>query len=62
MKVCVNQENCIGCGMCIDVCPEAFEYNADSKSELKKGINLDVLEDKIKEAQSVCPVDAIEIE
>lgn len=62
MKVCVNQENCIGCGMCIDVCPEAFEYNSDAKSELKKDVNLDTLKDKVQEAQSVCPVDAIEIE
>ena len=33
VAVPANEEACIGCGMCIDVCPEVFEYNDDSKSE-----------------------------
>ena len=61
MKVKVNQ-NCIGCGMCIDICPEVFEYNDGGLSSAKLEEVGDELKDKVAEAQSVCPVDAIEAE
>ena len=62
MKVCVNQESCIGCGMCIDICPEVFKYGSDDKSEAISPEVPSGLEEKAKEAKDVCPVDAIEIE
>lgn len=62
VKVCVNQEACIGCGMCIDICPEVFKYNSDDKSEAAVQEVPSDLEDKAAEAKDVCPVDAIEIE
>lgn len=62
MKVCVNQESCIGCGMCIDICPEAFKYNSEDKSEAISETVETGLEDKVLEARDVCPVDAIEAE
>lgn len=61
MKIKVNQETCIGCGMCVDVCPELFKLNDDYKSEC---INSEVskeLTDKAQEAVEVCPVEAIEV-
>lgn len=61
MKVKVNQ-NCIGCGMCIDICPEVFEYNDDGLSRAKSEEVSDSLKDSISEAQETCPVDAIEVE
>ncbi len=61
MKVKVNQ-NCIGCGMCIDICPEVFEYNDDGLSRAKSEEVSDSLKDSISEAQEACPVDAIEVE
>lgn len=61
MKVCVDQENCIGCGMCIDICPEGFKYNDENKSEAISEEVESGMEDKISEAADVCPVDAIEL-
>lgn len=61
MKVKVNQD-CIGCGMCIDICPEVFEYNDDGLSRAKSEEVSDSLKDSISEAQETCPVDAIEVE
>jgi ferredoxin len=29
MKAIVDKDLCIGCGLCVDVCPEVFEMNAD---------------------------------
>ena len=29
MKAIVNQDTCIGCGLCISTVPEVFEVNAD---------------------------------
>lgn len=61
MKVRVNQE-CIGCGMCIDMCPEVFEYNDEGLSAAKSEEVSDSLKDSVLEAQEACPVDAIETE
>ena len=33
MKAIVNQDSCIGCGLCISTVPEVFEVNADGKAE-----------------------------
>lgn len=62
MKVKVNQETCIGCGMCIDMCPEVFEYNDAGLSSPKSEDMEDSMKDAIVDAQQACPVDAIEVE
>ena len=66
MKVNVDQEVCIGCGMCIDICPDVFKFNEDSKSEvIPEVLAEDLAEDvktKMQEAKEVCPVDAIVVE
>ncbi len=61
MKVKVNKDACIGCGMCIDICPEVFRYDEDEKSEVIQGEVTEELEDGAGEACEACPVDAIEI-
>ena len=61
MKVKVNQE-CIGCGLCIDMCPEVFEYNDEGLSCAKSEEVGDELKDAVTEAQEACPVSAIETE
>lgn len=61
MKVKVN-ENCIGCGMCIDMCPEVFGYNDEGLSSVKSEEVSDELSGAVADAQGTCPVDAIEVE
>ena len=63
MKINVSQEGCIGCGMCIDICPEVFKYNDDFKSEVIPEMSAQELSEeltaKVTEAKEACPVDAI---
>jgi ferredoxin len=61
MKVMVDEETCIGCGLCSETCPEVFEM-ADDKAIVKVD---KVPENAIKtcrEAAENCPVEAIQIE
>ncbi len=62
MKAIVDQEACIGCGMCIDICPEVFAYDDNSKSETIVDEVPEASQDKSTEAKEICPVDAIKIE
>ena len=34
MRVTVDEETCIGCGLCTEDCPEVFEMN-DDKARVK---------------------------
>ena len=59
MKAYVDQDACIGCGVCVDICPEVFSLNDEGLAEASTDeIDESVLE-KVKEAQSECPVDVI---
>lgn len=62
MKPSVDKEKCIGCGFCAGVAPEVFRLNEESKAEVIEGIDYSQFEDKIKQAQEGCPVQAISIE
>lgn len=57
-KVTVDQELCIGCGACANLCPEVFELQDDGKSsvldETGAGCDVDV-------AANSCPVGAIKV-
>lgn len=59
MKTKVDQEKCIGCGLCTNLCPGVFEFDADNKSQVKNGADFDKNKDCIKEAIDSCPVVAI---
>ncbi len=61
MKAMVNDE-CISCGMCIDICPEVFSYNDEEKSQAIEGEIPADLEEKVTEAAGACPVEAIKTE
>lgn len=61
MRVLVDPELCIGCESCVDLVPEVLEM----KDELAIVIAEDVpedLEEKVREAAEICPVEAIKIE
>jgi len=60
MPVKVNKEKCIGCGLCVSLCPDVFEIGEDGKSQIIKGADLGKNEKCIKEAKEGCPVQAIE--
>lgn len=59
MKVTVDQDLCISCGLCISTCDEVFHWNADDRAE---AVSTDVpaeLEQDVQEAIDGCPTEAI---
>ncbi|NQS76028.1 MAG: ferredoxin [Peptococcaceae bacterium] len=59
MRVTVDQELCISCGACIDVCPEVFDWNDDDKAHSIVDEVPEELEDEAREALESCPTEAI---
>ncbi len=62
MKASVDKELCLGCGLCVEVCPEVFEMNEDNKAETKVDPVPPEAEESCREAADQCPSSAIKIE
>lgn len=59
MRYFVN-EDCIGCGLCVNTCPEVFEMTDEGVARASEE-DVDVTaEASAKEAMEGCPVEAIE--
>ena len=59
MKVKINEEECIGCGACVSLCPEVFDFNDEGYATAKKEEISEELSQKVIDALESCPVDAI---
>lgn len=59
MKFIVDEELCVGCGACEDVCPEVFQVGDDGKAHVIMETVNNELEKKAVEAENSCPVMAI---
>jgi len=64
MCAIVDEETCIGCGRCVEICPEVFELDGEiAVNKLGEGNEIPSLyEQACEEAASECPVEAITIE
>lgn len=58
MKVRVDPDICIGCGLCTNTCPEVFEMQGDKAVAKVSAVPKDA-EDTCKKATEECPVTAI---
>jgi ferredoxin len=59
MKVYVDQDLCISCGLCISICEDVFHWNDDEKaSAIEEEVPSD-LEELVQEAIESCPTEAI---
>ena len=58
MKVSINKEDCVGCGLCVDDCPDVFEMQEDVAAVKVEEVP-EKLVNTVKEAAENCPVDAI---
>ena len=69
MRVHIDQDSCIECGLCASTCPEVFEQNAGEKANIVKCYQLggasdgevgEPLQKCAEEAAASCPVEAID--
>ncbi len=61
MRAIVDEETCIGCGLCAETCPEVFEMGDDKARTKVDEVPANVM-DSCREAAENCPVEAIKIE
>ncbi|MGN0601105.1 MAG: ferredoxin [Oscillospiraceae bacterium] len=61
MNVKVDKEGCISCGICVNTCPDVFEFDDDDKSTVIKEPE-EYEEDEVRDAAESCPVSVIHIE
>ena len=54
----VKSDTCIGCGACVAIAPDTFEFDENGLSKVIEGA---LESDAAKEAAGSCPVGAIEI-
>ncbi|HOL17853.1 MAG TPA: ferredoxin, partial [Bacillota bacterium] len=59
MEAHVNEE-CIFCGLCVDLCPEVFQLGEETAYVTVNEIPEDLLE-CCREAAEECPTEAIEL-
>lgn len=62
MKVTINKDNCIGCGACVSIEPEVFEFDDEGLASVKNEEVKDDQKENVTTAKEGCPTDAIIIE
>lgn len=72
MKITVDREGCIECGVCESTCPDIFELKNSEKARIKENLRMngnpakgevgDDLAPCAREASDACPVSVISVE
>ena len=56
-QIVIDEEECLGCESCVEICPDVFEMNDDEKAVVKDGADADA--DCVEEAIASCPGECI---
>jgi ferredoxin len=62
LQVKVYEHLCVSCGLCVNTCPEVFEWGADDKAVAKAPDVPTELQESTHEAVEGCPTAAIKEE
>ncbi len=62
MRAYVNQDGCIGCGLCNSIYPAVFSMNEDNLAQAIIGLIPETYEDNVKEARDACPASVIDLQ
>ena len=60
MKISIDRDGCISCGLCAATCPEVFQLGDFGQAEVIQEPQPDQM-DAVEEAASNCPVSVIEV-
>jgi ferredoxin len=58
MKVRIDEDLCVGCGLCVNTCADVFEMSGD-KAIVKIAEVPAANADAVKQSKDECPVEAI---
>lgn len=57
-QLIIDEDECLGCEACVELCPEVFTFNEDAgKAEVIDGADADA--DCVDEAIASCPAECI---
>ena len=59
-SVKVNKEKCIGCGACVSIAPNVFDFDDDGLSKAKV-LEVENTNSDVDTAKDCCPTGAIEV-
>lgn len=62
LKAKVNRDDCIGCELCTQICPEVFQMDDEQIATVIADPVPAAVEDTAKDAEDSCPTSAITIE
>ncbi len=62
MEAKIDRDACIGCGLCVEICPEVFEMDDEQIAIVIKSPIPDDAQNDAKDAEEQCPTSAISIE
>lgn len=61
MKARIKNELCIGCGLCVEMCPEVFAMGDDMIAIVIVDETPANVLGEVQDAAAACPVEAIEL-